>query len=221
MTLPWELEVFDSTGMLKITSLAMAVQESMSIEREREVGTMLIDTSASVTAQGTPTTKWNKTGGDPIGAIADAQGTIDDAINRIPEYGLCTRDVALYLRQHVAEKRAGGGNAGLASLEEVASYLGLRELRVMRAAYNSAKPGVVTGVGAKVVAANKFWVFHKPENMSMFTPSWVNTPYMSVLNTTDVWDVKDPKGKKVRIGDCRDLIVTDMTACIYIPTPLG
>ena len=217
--LPYELEVFDNTGLLSATSLALQVAEAIQIERELEIATLLVDTGASVTAQGAPGTRWNASGGDPVASIITAQGTIDDAINRIPEYGLCTRDVGLFLRGFVADKRAGGGSAAMASLEEVASFLGLKELRIMRAAYDSAMPGD-TSVGAKVVSANKFWVFHKPDSLSMFTPSWASTPYMAVLNTTKAWNIDDPPGKAIRVGDCRDTVVVDQTACVYIATPL-
>ena len=217
--LPYELEVFDNTGMLSAAGIGMNVAESIAIEREVEIAAMLVDTSNSVTAQGAPSTRWNATGGDPVASIIEAQGTVDDAINRIPEYGLCTRDVSLYLRGHVASIRAGGGSAAMASLEEVAAYLGLKELRIMRAAYDSAAPGD-TSVGAKIMVANKFWVFHKPETMSMFTPSWASTPYISSLSNSNAWKIEDPEGIKIKVRDCRDLVVVDKTACVYIATPL-
>ena len=91
---------------------------------------------------------------------------------------------------------------------------------MMRAGYNSAKPGVVTGVGAKVIAANKAWVFYKPDQMSMFAPSWMASPSMSALSTVRAWDVNSPQGKEIEVRDCRDLVVVDKTACVYIATPL-
>jgi len=217
--LPYELEVFDNTGLLKASSLALSVAENMQIVREREIATMLVDTSASVTAQTAPTTRWDATGGDPAKDVATAIGTVDDAINRIPQYGLCTRDVGLFLRRHVASLRAGGGSASMASLEEVASFLGLKELRMMRAGYDSTAPGV-TSSGAKVMAANKFWVFYKPDNMGMFAPSWASTPMVNALSNSRSWNINDPQGMAVEVRDCRDLVVVDMTACVYIQTPL-
>jgi hypothetical protein len=217
--LPYELEVFDNTGLLRASSLSLSVAEAMQIEREREIATMLVDTTNSVTAQSAPTTRWDTTGGDPAEDVATAISTIDDAINRIPGYGLCTRDVALFLRRHVASLRAGGGSIAMASLPEVADFLGLSELRVMRAGYDSAKPGD-TSVGAKVIAANKFWVFHKPQNMSMFAPSWASTPYIPKLSQSRGWSINDPQGMAVEVRDCRDLVVVDKTACVYIATPL-
>jgi len=218
--LPYEQEVFDDTGMLTASALAISVSEAMQIERELEVAVKLIDTSNSVTSQSAPSTRWNATGGDPLASVATAIGTIDDAINRMPQYMLVTRDVGLYLRQHVAAINGNGGNSSLASLEAVALYLGVKEVRMMRAGYNSAKPGVSTGVGAKVMAANKAWVFYKPDQMSMFAPSWMASPSMSVLSTVRAWDVNSPQGKEIEVRDCRDLVVVDKTACVYIATPL-
>ena len=217
--LPWELEVFDNTGLLSVTALALKVAEALQIERELELATLLVDTTNSVTAQAAPGTRWDDTGGDPVAAINEAVGTVDDNSNRIPEHGLCTRDVGLFLRKFVANKRASGGSVSYAGMDEVANYLGLKELRIMRAGYDSAAPGDAA-VGAKVIAANKFWVFHKPQLMNMFTPSWASTPTISKLNTTDVYDINDPKGKGIRVGDCRDLVVADKGACVYIATPL-
>jgi hypothetical protein len=219
-TLPYELEVFDNTGMLSAANLGLQVAEAMQIERELEVATLLVDTSNSVTAQSAPSTRWNKTGGDPCASVATAMGTIDDAINRLPQYMLVTRDVGFYLRQHVAAINGNGGNASLASLEQVAAYLGVKEVRIMRASYNSAKPGVSTAVGAKVMAANKAWVFYKADNMSMFTPSWMSTPYVPSLSDSRAVKIDDPQGLKVLSRDCRDLVVVDKTACVYIATPL-
>lgn len=219
-TLPYELEVFDNTGMLSAAGLGVEVSEAMQVERELEVATALVDTSNSVTAQSAPSTRWDVSGGDPAADVATAIGTIDDAINRMPGYGLVTRDVGLFLRRYVASLRSGGGSASMASMEEVALYLGLKEIRIMRAAYNSAKPGVSTGVGAKVMAANKMWVFHKPEQMGMFTPSWMVTPMVSALSTSRSWIVNSPQGIAVEVRDCRDLVTVDQTACVYIQTPL-
>ena len=201
-------------------SRARIVAEAMQIRRERLWAAKLVDTSNSVTAQSTPSTKWNTTGGDPAATIATAKGTIDDAINRIPEYGLMTRDVAFFLMRHVASLRAGASGVGMAPMSEVALYLGLKELKIINAGYDSAAVGAGRS-GSKVITGNKFWVFHKPMDMSAYAPSWACTPTLSGVPTVSIFrEDSKVKGEAVEVYDWRDDVIVDKTACIYIPTPL-
>ena len=219
LPLPTELAVFDDTDMLNAQNLGIMAAEVNDIERETEIATMLIDTSNSVTAQSAPSTRWDATGGDPAGDVATAIATIKTNINRFPRYGLMTTDVWLYLATHVAAFRAGGGNSKVASLDEIAGFLNLAEVRVMAASYDSAAPGD-TSVGAPIMAANKFWVFHKPAQVGMFVPSWASTPTYRGLTKNRVWTIDDPEGLMIEDRVCRDLVVADKGACVYIATPL-
>lgn len=199
---------------------AIVTDEALRIRRERTIAALLIDTTNSVTSQSAPSTRWDATGGDPAATVAAAMGTIDDAINKMPQYGLCTRDVALFLRRHVASLRASARGVEMADLSEVAAYLGLAELRVMNAGYDSGSVGAGR-TGAKVVAANKFWVFYKPDNMSMFAPSWACTPTLRNFEAVKVFDDNSKVvGRAAEVYDWRDEVVVDKTACVYIATPL-
>ncbi len=217
--LPVELAIFDDMDMLNAAQIGLLVAETSDIERELALAAMLVDTSNSVTAQSAPSTRWNASGGDPAASVATAIATIKTNINKFAQYGLMTTDVWLYLATHVASFRAGGGDAKVASLAEIAGYLNLKEVRVISAGYDSAAPGD-TSVGAPVMAANKFWVFHKPASVSMFTPSWASTPKFTKLTKNRVWPIDDPEGLMIEDRVCDDLVVADKGACVYIATPL-
>jgi hypothetical protein len=212
----------DAGRMLQNASQqAILADEALRIRRERAIATLLVDTSNGVTAQSAPSTRWNATGGDPAASVATAIGTIDDAINKIPKHGLCTRDVALFLRRHVASLRASARGVEMADLSEVAAYLGLEELRMMNAGYDSGAVGA-SRTGAKVIAGNKFWVFYKPENLSMWSPTWACTPTLRGAEAVKVFDDNSiVVGRAAEVYDWRDEVVVDTTACVYIQTPLS
>jgi hypothetical protein len=203
-----------------VSQQAILTDEALRIRRERAIATLLVDTSDGVTAQSTPSTKWDVSGGNPAETVATAIGTIDDAINKMPQYGLCTRDVALFLRRHVASLRASARGVEMADMSEVAAYLGLKEIRMINAGYDSGSVGAGR-TGAKVITGNKFWVFYKPENISMWAPTWACTPTLRNFEAVKVFDDNSTVvGRAAEVYDWRDEVVVDTTACIYIPTPL-
>lgn len=203
-----------------VNGRAIYADEALRIKRERAIAVKLVDTTNSVTSQSAPGIRWDASGGNPAKDVATAIGTIDDAINHIPQYGLCTRDVGLFLRRYVAALRVSATGAAMASLAEVAEYLGLAELRMINAGYDSTGTGS-TRTGAKVIAANKFWVFYKPEQMSVFAPSWACTPTLDNVPAVDVFaENSKMKAEAVEVYDWRCETIVDKTACVYIATPL-
>lgn len=208
------------TMLASVAGQALVVDEALRVRRERAIAVKLVDTTNSVTSQSAPSTRWDAAGGNPALDVATAIGTIDDAINHIPQYGLCTRDVGLFLRRYVAALRAGGGSASMASLQEVADYLGLKEVRLINAGYDSTGTGS-SRTGAKVIAANKFWVFYKPDNLSAFAPTWACTPTLQNVPTVEVFaENSQMRANAVEVYDWRVETVVDKTACVYIATPL-
>jgi len=215
--LPFELQEFDDTKMLSAANLAIQVDEAIRIEREYELAALLVTAGTftnTVDVDGT-STAWNATGGNPVADITKAMDTVHKEINRWPRYGLCSADVGRFLRQYVADLRVSSGNVALAPLDEVARYLGLKELRILGTGYDSAKPGL-TSVGARMGETENFWLFHKPDNMNQFAPCFFATARYPKLSSTQTYIENDPEGLTVRVRDCYDLVEVDDTAAVYL-----
>jgi hypothetical protein len=220
--LPTELETFDDTKLLNAANLGVLVDEALRIEREYELAALLQTAGTFSGNTSSPSTAWNAPGGNPASDVQTTACTaVDTGINRVPEYGLCTLDVALFLRAFVADLRVGGGSAALATMPEVAAYMGLREIRVARAGYNSAKPGNDTATGAKLFGTQNFWVFYKPDQMNAFSPSFMATPRVNSLSRARVEKTMDPEGLFIESRDCYDLVTVDGLAGYYFSTVLS
>lgn len=220
--LPLELETFDGTGLLNAGNLGIQVDEALRIEREFEVATFMGTTgNFTHTNTSTPGTLWDASGGNPAESVNEvAKGRIKTNIRKVAQYGLATFDVMLFLQQFVAELRVGGGNASLASYDEVAKYLGLKEVRVAGAGYDSTEPGDAS-VSADIWGTKDFWVFHKPVNMTQFTPSFLTTARFKKLSTSRIWTTDDPEGIMVESRDCYDFVDVDDSAGYYFVNVIG
>jgi hypothetical protein len=210
--LPFEVEAYDDTKLLDAASLGVVVDEALRIQREYELAAFLTD-DANFTNEGDPG-DWTGAGANPAWDVSEQAVTIHGAINRWPKYGLATGDVAMFLRSLVAVIGAASGSTALASLEEVARYLGLKELRIAGAGYDSARPGH-DSVGARLFGTENFWLFHKPEEMNKFSPTFMATARYEPLSTARVWPIPDPEGVTVESRDCYDLVEVDETGCYY------
>jgi len=220
--LPGELESFDDTKLLNAANIGIQVDEALRIEREYELAALLLTAGTFSGNTSSPATAWNAVGGNPASDVQSIGcAAVDTDINRIPQFGLCTVDVALFLRTLVADLRVGGGSAALAPLSEVAAYLGLKELRVARAGYNSAVPGNDTAVGAKLFGTENFWLFHKPDQMNAFSPCFMATPRINSLSRARVERTMDPEGLFIESRDCYDLVTVDGTAAYWFSTVLS
>jgi hypothetical protein len=211
--LPAELKEFDDTKLLDAANLGIKVDEALRIEREYELATFMTN-AANFTNDSDPATAWNAAGGDPAGDMSTGQTAINTAINRWGQYGLCTFDVALFLRAFVADLRGGGGSVAMAPLDEVAAYLGLKELRIAGAGYDSAAPGL-DSVAARLFGTENFWLFYKPEQLNQYSPSFMATARYAPLSRARVWTVDDPEGIMVESRDAYDLVCVDETAAYY------
>lgn len=211
--LPIELKEFDDTKLLDGMNLAILVDEAIRIERERALAAWMQTTgNFSHTNTSTPGTLWDATGGNPAYDVnVTAKARIKTLINKDAKYGLCHYDVAMFLQQFVADLRVGGGSAKLAPLEEVAAYLGLKELRIAGAGYDSAVPGA-DSVAASIWGTKDFWVFHKPEQMNQFAPSFQATCRYAPLSRARVWTEDDPEAIMIESRDCYDLVDVDDSA---------
>ena len=220
MNLPSELKEFDDTGMLNAANLGILTDEAIRIEREYALSVFLSD-NTNFTNTGTPTTLWDATGGNPAESINETgKAAIKTSINKTAKYGLCTFDVAMFLMQFVADLRVGGGNASLATLDEVAKYMGLKEIQIIGAGYDSAVPGA-TSVAGTLGGTKDFWLFHKPEQMNQFAPCFLATARYPKLSTARVWTTDDPQGIMIESRDCYDLVEVDETACYFFENVIG
>lgn len=216
--LPMELEAYDDTGLLKAANLAIRVDEAIRIEREYELAAFMVDnTNFTNTVDQDATQEWDAAGANPAQDVAAQMDVVHTAINRWPEYGLCSADVGLFLRAFVADIRRGGGSAAMAPLSEVAAYLGLKELRMGATGYDSAAPGL-DSVAARMYGTENFWIFCKPENPNQYTPMFMATARYKPLSNSRVWTVDDPEGIMVEVRDCYDLVEVDETAAVYFYT---
>lgn len=220
--LPLELKEFDGTGLLNASNLGIQVDEALRIEREYELAAWM-GTAGNFTHTNTstPSTLWDATGGNPAeDVLVTARARIKTNIRKTAQYGLCTYDVAMFLMQFVADLRVGGGSAALATMDEVAKYMGLKEIRIAGSGYDSAKPGK-TSVKADIWGTKDFWLFHKPVKMTQFTPSFQATARYKKLSKSRVWTTDDPEGLMIESRDCYDLADVDDSAGYYFVNVIG
>ena len=142
-------------------------------------------------------------------------------INRWPMYALASVDVAAFLRAFVADLRVGGGSAAMATDAEVAAYLGVKEFRAAGIGYDSSVPGNDTEVGANMYGTENFWLFHKPDSISAFSPCFMATARVNALSRARVEKYTDPEGLFIESRDCYDLVTVDGTAAYYFSTVLS
>jgi hypothetical protein len=199
----------DTSGLLKAGNLATLVDEGMRLQRENEVAVALL----AVSSTSAPTTKWNVSGGSAPKDIATKQATIHGLINRIHEYGLCTVDVGLELRV-LCGLANGRQTSDLPNMETVAAWLGLKELRMAYASYDSTKPGKTTSFST-LFSTKGFWLFHKPEVMDSSLPCFMATPRFAELSQPRVYPLAQPEGFGIEVNDCYDLVSVDGNACHY------
>ena len=211
--LPLELEEFDDTGLLNAANLGIQADEALRIEREREIAVLMANTGTFThTNTSTPGTLWDATGGNPASDVLTiAKAQIHTNINRTAMYGLCTIDVAFFLQQFVADLRVGGGSAALATLPEVAAYMGLAEIRIASAGYDSTEPGD-TSTAADIWGTKDFWVFHKPASINQFAPCFMATTRYARLAKARVWKENNPESFMIEAKDCYDLVDVDDSA---------
>jgi hypothetical protein len=201
--------VSDSTGLLKASNISVLVDEGMRLQRENKVATVLTGLSSS-----TPSTKWNATGGNPPSDIATYQATVFGNINRIPKHGLCTYDTGLKLRA-LCGQAYGRQSSDLPSMEEVAKWLGLAEIRMGLVSYDSGKPGKATTF-ATLLGTKAFWLFYKPEMMDSSLPAFMATPRFAPLSQPRVYPMSQPEGFGIEVNDCYDIVSVDTNACIHL-----
>jgi hypothetical protein len=204
----------DSTGLLKAGNIATKVDESIRLQRENEVATVLTGLSSS-----TPGTKWDATGGSPPKDIATYQATGFGTIGRMFEYGLATVDVGLKLRV-LCGLAYGRQTTDLPGMDEVAKWLGLKEVRMAMAVYDSAKPGKTTS-RSTLFGTKNFWLFHKPEVMDSSLPAFMATARFPELSQPRVYPMEQPEGFGVEVNDCYDVVSIDTNACIYLATVIN
>jgi hypothetical protein len=216
--LPMELEEFDDTGMLSAANLGIQVDEALRIEREYAIAALLTTAGTFSGNTSSPGTAWPAAGGNPAYDVQSiACSAVATDVNRVPQYGLCSLEVALFLRGFVADLRVGGGSASLAPMSEVAAYLGLKEVRVAGVGYDSAKPGL-TSSGARLFGTDNFWVFDKPDG---FSPNFLATARYAALSKARVEKWTDPQGLFIESADCYDLVTVDGTAAYWLSTVLS
>jgi len=205
--------VSDSTGLLKAANISTRVDEGIRLQRENEVATVLTGLSSS-----TPGIKWDLAGGSPPTDIATYQGTMFSSINRLPRHGLCSYDVGLKLRA-LCGQAYGRQTSDLPSMEEVAKWMGLDEIRMGLASYDSGKPGKSTTF-ATLLGTKAFWLFYKPETMDSSLPAFMATTRFAALSQPRVYPLLQPEGFGVEVNDCYDVVSVDTNACIHLANVL-
>jgi len=198
----------DTSGLIKGNNIAVRADEAMRLSRENVLATALLALSGT-----NPGTKWNATGGNAVKDIATQQGTIFGLINRIPMFGLCPVAVALQLRVQLALAN-GRQKTDLPSMAEVAAWLGLTEIRVAMAQYDSAKPEKTVSM-ASLYGSTGFWLFHKPEVMDSSLPAFMATPRFQALSKPRVYNTSQPDGFGIEVNDCSVVKSIDTNACYY------
>jgi hypothetical protein len=198
----------DTAGLITAGNLAVRVDEAMRLQKENDVATVL--TAMSAHAVGT---KWNTTGGNAPKDIATIQATVFALINRLPMHGLATIDTALEMRV-ICGQVYGRQTSDLPSLEDVAKWVGLKEIRIAMASYDSTKPGKTTSFST-LFGTKGFWTFYKPETMDSSLPAFMATPRFDELSKPRVYPIVQPEGFGIEVNDCYDLVTVDSNAGYY------
>lgn len=126
---------------------------------------------------------------DPITVIDNAKITVANQIGRYPNSMVFSDYGAVKLRNHprVIErvKYTGNGVRQMISESELKDLLGLDNLYIAKARYNTANPGVTTSLGA--VWGKNAYLFYRPKSPALMEPAfgytfmWLSGPFKSII----------------------------------------
>jgi len=208
--IPEEIELQSDLPISLVTHGMEDLQESMQIEQELEVADWMT-TGTNFTNKGTPGTKWDAASGDPAADITTMKSTILTSVGRLPNVCVVSPDVFLFLQEFVADQRMAGGSSKLADGTEIANWMGVPEIHVGLAQYDSAAKRKDSSM-AQIWGTGYCWMFYRSPANSQNAPSFQYTVRNTKLTKTAKEVLIDPAGTKFILRDCRDRVATDETA---------
>lgn len=158
------------------------ITEAMQIEEEYALAAALTTTgNYTLSNYGTPTTKWDAVGGDPLNGAGSsinlAKKTVRGNCGKAPNCIAVSYNAHLVLSDFARESLGGLSNYGMPTNQDLARFYGFEQYIVLGAIYNSAVEGQ-TSVLASLWGDENVFVFYNPTNPRAKEPAFGYTVFI-------------------------------------------
>ena len=157
------------------------VTEAFQIEEDLALATAMITSSNyTVSNYDTPSTKFDVSGGDPVGFFNSARVIVDGNCGEDPNCIAVCWKLHLTLADIARDSLGGNSSYRLPTNNELAAYYGFEEYHVLKAKYNTTVEGQTNTLG-NIWGDDNFFMYYKPRSPQANEPSFGYTVFIDSL----------------------------------------
>lgn len=157
------------------------VTEALQIKEEYALAAAMITSgNYTVSNYGTPTTKFNVSGGDPVGFFNDARVIVDGNCGEDPNCIAVSWKLNLTLADIARDSLGGNTRYGTPTENDLANYYGFDEYIVLKSKYNTTVEGQTNTLG-NIWGDDNFFMFYKPRSPQANEPAFGYTVFVKNL----------------------------------------
>lgn len=147
------------------------ITEAMQIEEDYNLADAMTTTgNYTVSNYDTPTTKWNDSGGDPVGDFNAARAVVKGNIGKDPNVLAVSWKTHLTLADFARASLGGNSNYRMPTANDLAAFYGFQDYIVLGASYNNSVEGQTADL-ADIWGDDNAFMFYRPRSPQAMEPA--------------------------------------------------